>query len=261
MSGPLWDTHCHLQDGRFGAGIGPVLERSRAAGVLRWVCCGTSEQDWAPVLALAALEPGVVPALGLHPWYVAEAETGWELRLEALLRASGAAVGECGLDFVLPEADREAQERALRHQWRLALALDRPLTLHCRKAFHRLAALALEEGMPRRGAVVHAWSGSPAQLEELQAVGFSFGFGASLGHPENRRGPDCVRAARPDRLHLETDSPDLAPRYLPDWPTERLNEPSTLPLVLEAMARHRGVSPEVLAPVLAANAARVFSSP
>lgn len=261
MNTPLWDTHCHLQDHRFGEDIHAVLERAQTAGVQRWVCCGTSEQDWSRVLSLTVLEPGIVPALGLHPWFAGEADAGWEQRLEALLGTSHAAVGECGLDFVLPGADREDQERVLRIQWRLALALDRPLTLHCRKAFHRLAAIAREEGMPRRGAVVHAWSGSPAQLVELQALGFSFGFGASLGHPENRRGPDCVRAARPDRLHLETDSPDLAPRYLPDWPAERLNEPSTLPLVLEAMARHRGMSPEALAPVLADNAARVFSSP
>lgn len=261
MSPALWDTHCHLQDPRYGSGLSTVLSRSRAAGVQRWVCVGTAEGDWEAVLELAACEPGVIPALGLHPWFAGEAAPGWERRLEPLLRDSGATVGECGLDFVLPGADTAAQERVLRLQWRLALSLDRPLTLHCRKGFHRLAALAREEGTPRRGAVVHAWSGSPEQLLELQDLGFHFGFGCSLAHPDNRRGPACARAARLDRLHLETDSPDLAPRFLPDWPAEGLNEPAHLPLALEAMARFRELPAPILAAQLAANAERVFGDP
>ncbi len=254
----LWDTHCHLQDVRYGTGLPEVIQRAKQAGVRHWVCCGTREVDWVVVLGLTALHPGVIPMLGLHPWFVAEASTNWAQHLEAGLRTHRAGLGECGLDFVLPNADQNAQERAFRVQWRLALSLARPITLHCRKAFHRLAAVAREEGPNPHGAVVHAWSGSPEQLLELQELGFHFGFGCSLAHPDNRRGPACVKEAHLDRLHLETDSPDLAPRFLPGWPQDALNEPAQLPLVLEAMARHRNEPIQELTTRLNANATDVF---
>jgi len=210
------------------------------------------------VLELAAQEPCVVPAIGLHPWFIPEASPGWEDRLEQQLRAHAAAVGECGLDFALPEADHERQVAALLPQWRLAVALDRPLTLHCRKAFDVLADVARTEGLPRPGAVVHAWSGSPEQLRTLQDLGFHMGFGCSLAHPDNRRGPACVRASRLDRLHLETDSPDLPPRFLPDWPADRPNEPAQLRLPLATLARLLQLEAGPLATRLQANATAVF---
>ena len=87
------------------------------------VVCGTSESDWAAVLAHGASDGRVLPMLGLHPWFVAAAKADWAFRLEALLRVHPAGVGECGLDYSQKEADRPAQELAFRVQLRLAHTL------------------------------------------------------------------------------------------------------------------------------------------
>jgi TatD DNase family protein len=253
----LTDTHCHLQDPRLAADLPAVLDRARAAGVATFVCCATSEADWEAVLALAAGQAGILPFLGLHPWHVEAARAGWEDRLGAALEASGAGVGECGLDFALEAFDRTAQEAAFRSQLRLARDLDRPLSVHCRRAWERLEALTREEGLPPSGGVIHAFSGSAETARVLQALGFHLGFGCSLTNPEARRAREAVLGVALDRLLLETDSPDLGPRHLPGW-ADRPNEPANLVRVLEAAAALRGEAPEGLAAQVQANAIQVF---
>lgn len=262
MTAPAFDTHCHLQDPRFGEGLGAVLDRAAAAGVQRYLCCGTRESDWGAVAALAQRESGVVPAFGLHPWFVAEALPGWEERLEALLVAHpGAALGECGLDFALESFEPERQVAALRAQLRLAKRLNRPLSLHCRKAWEALATLIRQEGLPAAGGAVHAFSGSAEVAREFQALGLHLGFGCSIGNPANRRAPKALRAVAPERLLLETDSPDIPPRNLPEWQEGALNEPANLRWVLAWAAEIRGEAAADLAVLVNRNAQGLFGGP
>ena len=142
------------------------------------VVCGTCESDWEAVLAHAASDERVIPMLGLHPWFVAEASPEWAPRLESLLRSHPAGVGECGLDFAGKGADRSAQEAAFRLQLRLAHGLHRPIALHGVRAWGRLVALLREEGVPP-AAMVHAFSGSP------ETKGFAL-FGLTLPVPAAR---------------------------------------------------------------------------
>lgn len=257
----LTDSHCHLQDARLAGDLEGVLARAREAGVRRFVACGTAEADWDAVLALAARHADVVPLLGLHPWYVGQATPGWVDRLEAQLQAHPeAGIGEAGLDFALEELreeDRQRQEDALRAQLRLAKALDRPLSLHCRRAWEPLATLAREEGLPARGAVVHAFSGSAETARELQALGFHLSFGCGLARPGAAKAARALRAVSLDRLLLETDAPDLPPRHLPGWEA-RPNEPAALRVALAAAAQLLGLGEEDLAARIEANAARIF---
>lgn len=256
----LTDTHCHLQDPRLAGDLDAVLGRARAAGVARFVCCGTREADWKAVLALQETHAGVIPMLGLHPWFAGEATPGWIDRLEAQLAATGAGVGECGLDFALESFDREAQVAALRAQLRLARTLDRPLTLHVRRAWEALIQVGREEGLPTAGAAIHAYSGSAETARELQDLGFHLGFGCGLARPDAHRARKAIRAVAPDRLLLETDSPDLAPRHLPGYAEGRPNEPANLRIALQAAAEARQEAPESLAAAAEASALALFGN-
>ncbi|HNX94498.1 MAG TPA: TatD family hydrolase [Holophaga sp.] len=248
----LFDSHCHLQDERLRDALPSVLVRARAVGVEGFVCCATREDDWEAVQTLAEVQPEVVPLLGLHPWYLAAgARSGWLQRLEGALRAQRdrgpCGVGECGLDFALEDCHREAQEAAFRDQLALACRLDLPISIHCRKAFDALAHIAADLGLPRRGAVIHAFSGSAESVRALQALGFHFGFGCSLANPGNKRAAKALKAIASDRLLLETDSPDMAPRSVPGFETATLNEPANIVLALRAAAQLRGEDVDVLA--------------
>jgi len=194
------DSHCHLQDPRFAGRVPEVLARARAAGVGHLVCCGTREADWDRVLELARDHACVLPMLGLHPWYVQEAAPGWLGRLEARLQAERAGLGECGLDFADGRPGRALQEAAFLAQLRLAIDLDRPLAIHCVRAWGRLLALLGSTGIPAAGAMVHAYSGSGEVAAELQKLGLHLSFGA-------RRNPRALAAAAADRILFETDAP------------------------------------------------------
>lgn len=258
MTFALFDSHCHLHDPRYEGTRDGMLGRARQAGVVGALTCGTSPTDWQATLDLCRRASGIHPALGLHPWYVDSAPVDWLPRLRAHLSGSAAAVGECGLDFAVETPNREVQLEALRQQWRLAIDLDRPLTLHCRKAFPALMELARAEGMPPSGAAIHAYSGSAEQAVELQDLGFHLSFGCSLANPANHRSPKALKAVRPDRLLLETDSPDLPPRHLPGWVEGQLNEPAHLPCVLRAAAAQLGLDEAALAEQTTRNAQRLF---
>jgi len=226
-----------------------VLGRARAAGVTGFVCCATREADWDRVLELAGREPGVVPMLGLHPWFVAEAAEGWLARLGNLLGSARAGLGEVGLDGAAGRPGMALQEACCRAQLHLAVERDLPVSIHCVRAWARLIALLRETGVPRAGAVVHAFAGSAEVARELAGLGLHLAFNGAVGRPGARRGPAALARLAPERLLLETDAP-FGPG--PDC------QPADLVQVTEAAARIRGVPPATLARAVQDNALRLF---
>lgn len=230
-----FDTHCHLQDPLLLPVLPRVLERARAAGVTDLVCCATREEDWSQVLTLARDHPGVHPMVGLHPWCVHTAAPGWLERLEGLLKAHPAGLGECGLDFRPDQPERPLQEQAFAAQVRLAIALDRPLSIHCVRAWDGLVAILEATGIPRAGAVVHAYSGSRELVPALVRLGLHLSFAASAANPAAKRAHAALAAVPSERLLFETDAPALAP---PGW--EGPNEPAAIVRIAQAAAQVRG---------------------
>jgi TatD DNase family protein len=255
-----FDTHSHLQDERFGTALDAVIDRGLAAGVTHMVTCGTEESDWGAVLALAKRRPAVIPLLGLHPWFIEKASPQWFTTLERQVEAHAIGIGECGLDFALESCDRETQESVFAVQLRLAREANRPVSIHCRRAWERLEALVREIGVPVVGAVIHSFSGSAEMALRLQRLGLFISFSCSLANPANKRVAKAVVAVSLDHLLFETDAPDIPPRHLPDFREGALNEPANITLVVQAAARLRGQEEKVLAACAHGNARRVFGN-
>src|SRR5207248_2351006 len=100
MPAELIDTHAHLTDGRFRGDFGAVLERMRAAGVVRAVAVATTAADSADCLRLAQAHPDRLAATaGIHPNEAAAAAAGDWAEVVALAgRPEVVALGETGLD-------------------------------------------------------------------------------------------------------------------------------------------------------------------
>ncbi len=204
------------------------------------VVCGTCEADWEAVLAHASSDERVIPMLGLHPWFVAEASPAWASRLASLLRSHPAGVGECGLDFARKDTNRATQEAAFRAQLRLAHDLHRPLAMHVVRAWGRIIALLREEGVPPAGAMVHAYAGSPETAGTLQSMGVFLSFSGDLLKPDRWKLRESLRAVAAGHLLLETDG-------------------TANPIkVLEGAARIRDVTVESLAAQTWENGQRCF---
>lgn len=253
----LADTHCHLQDDKLATSIQAVLDRAAAVNVHMFVCCGSAESDWAAVSALAS-KPGVIPAYGIHPWYIHERSAAWRESLVAALRAHpGAPVGEIGLDHAIAERNDSDQLAVFSEQLRIAAELGRPACIHCRKAWGALLP-ALKETTPPAGFVIHSYSGSVDMIAPLSKLGAFFSFSGTVTWHRNRRAHEAAVAVPADRLLIETDAPDLPPAPEDGAAQVAVNEPANLPRVLRAIAKLRGATEETIAALTWNNAVRLF---
>lgn len=229
------DTHIHLQDYKQSA-LEEVMAQAEKAGVGKMVCVCASEDDWAKAENLAALfSKTVVPAFGLHPWYVSEARTGWKKRLEQLLQKHPAAlVGEAGLDRIKnPQA--EPQASFFEQQVELAKVYKRPLIIHAVKAQDWLENHW--QKLPEKF-VFHSYTGHKEMLGKILNVGGYVGFNFSILKSANRQ--EALRYVPQDRILLETDGPFQ--------PLNRGEEslPQQLPVLAQEIAKIRGEKAEDL---------------
>lgn len=123
-------------------------------------------------------------SVGLHPWKVAET---WpdEVALirAAVKRADVWAIGECGLDKA-HGASLPLQMEAFRAHIALAEEVQKPLLVHCVRAFDELLMLRREleasckkEGGEPQPWVIHGFRGKPEQAKQLMAKGLLLSFG------------------------------------------------------------------------------------
>lgn len=249
----LVDSHCHLDVAEFSDDLPQVLLRGREAGIAAFVVPAIAYAGWPGLAALAAAEPAIKPAYGLHPMFLAEhAQAHLEALPSWLERPECVAVGECGLDFFVPGLDVAHQERVFVEHIRQAKAFGKPLIIHARKATERVIQLLRQHG-PATG-VVHSYSGSLEQARQLADMGFLLGIGGPLTYPRSRRLQAIVRELPLAHLLLETDAPDQ-----PMCGEQgRRNEPAKLLNVLRALAALRGQPPADIAEATTANAERLF---
>ena len=251
----LCDAHTHLQDLRLSDVIGQVIERSLAAGVTHMVCCGVQESDWQRVASLAGRYPGVFPAFGLHPWFISSRSPHWLDYLESFLQSGAVAVGEIGLDRYIAPRDDEDQRLVFNAQLRLARKYEKPVNLHCRKAFGLLADLLKENGGLPHGGVIHSYSGSAEMVKVFEKSGAHISFSGALTRPHNKKARQAACAVSLERLLIETDTPDLLPTGAP----EGLNEPAHVNRVLKTLSCLRNEPIDVLAHATFSNAVRLFN--
>jgi TatD DNase family protein len=256
------DTHCHLASPRFDADRAEVLRRAREVGVTDLVVPAVGPGDFAAVRALAASDPGLHAAFGIHPQLLPEVAPAEDDRLlaalEAALAAGGAvALGECGLDGPAGEAGApmERQVRVLRAQLALARRHGLPVLLHCLRAHGPLLALLAEEPLPA-GGILHSWSGSADQVLPFARLGLGFSFAGPITHAKARRGPAAARAVPSELLLVETDAPDQPPR-----PHHGRCEPAHLREVVGGLAAALGRPVEEVEALTAANARRILGLP
>jgi TatD DNase family protein len=254
------DAHNHLQDPRLGD-PGPVIAEMKSAGVVRCVVNATREDDWQAVEDLANCDPDFIsPAFGIHPWQAHTAKGGWQERLKSLLeKHPQASIGECGLDQWISHPPIEVQRPVFIDQLRLAREMDRPLNVHCLKAWAVLFD-AFKEVPPPARFLMHSFGGSIETARRLIPLGACFSFSGHFLHPRKHAVLDVFRQLPPDRILLETDAPDMLPpcESITHPLPENRNHPANLSAIGQALAAALGMAPEDLAELTRANTRRCF---
>lgn len=256
-----YDAHCHLDFPVFDADRNQVLQRAKLAGVNKIILAGISAATWPRLLNLvenASLSsPQLYACLGLHPLFIAEHQPADLIQLKSLLLENPniIALGEIGIDLHSPELQAQAAKQWQFFDAQLALAkeLNLPVVIHVRKAMDKVLQRLRHYQLPQ-GGLLHAFSGSQQQAEQLVALGFKLGLGGALTYPRANKLRQIVQNLPLTAFLLETDSPDMP---LQGFQGQR-NEPARVIRVAETLAELRQSSVAAVLPVLHANLLRAF---
>jgi TatD DNase family protein len=250
----LIDTHAHLDELK---NLDLALDEAKKAGVIAIVAVGSNQQSNIETLEISQKHRDLVhPALGLHPWQLANlgpSEIDDNLRFVEQNIASAVAVGEIGLDYdkrVRKVAPKELQQEVLGRLLNIARRHARPAIIHSRYAWRDALSLVQNAGIDR--AVFHWFTGFSSVLKDIIDGGyFVSATPATEYHEEHRR---AVKEAPLQKLLLETDCPVTYGRE-----ARYESRPVDVLRGLKAVSQLKGVEEAAIAEQTTGNAVEFFS--
>lgn len=250
--------------GHFSKDRAQVLARARDSGVSAIITVGIDLSSSQRAVKLAEKFSQVFATVGFHPHNVAGVNKPDITKLAQIAEHPRVvAVGEVGLDFYRDYSPHEAQLRVLKWQLELALELDLPVIVHCRRADKDILPLLRDwvsgdRRPPKQPpGVIHCFSGDVDTAREYLDMGFFISFGAYIGYPTSSNLYRVIRSIPQDRLLVETDCP-----YLPSQKRRgQRNEPAYILSTVEFLAEIRGESVEQVARETTESAHYLFRLP
>lgn len=269
------DVHCHLNLHKFDSDYDAVIKDAFEKEVDKIVNTGTSIPSSRKAVELAQKYDGLYAIVGIHPHHAdktdiefeGELHENWLLELESLAKQPEViGIGEIGLDYFSYKSngivEKRLQEDAFRSQIELSIKLGLPLQIHNRLAWDDTLNILLDykKGFQNPPGMFHCYSGSIEFTKKVLAAEFYLGFDGNVtyeGLPlkEDTALIDLVRYAPIDRILTETDSPFLTPEPF----RGSRNTPSNIPVILEFIAKEKGISYNKLKLQIDSNLKAVFS--
>ena len=268
----LIDTHAHINFNAYKKDADKVIQRALKNNI--WIInVGSQFETSKKAVEIAQKYNNVYAAIGIHPVhlgpskYIDEEETGFRTKAEKFnrekykklgLNKKVVAVGEIGLDYYHIKEENNAEEikslqkKAFQEQINLAIDLDKPIIIHCRKAYDDLLK-ELQFLSPKPKGVIHCFMGRWSQAEKFLEIGFYLGFDGLITYARDY--DKVIRNVPLERILVETDSPYLTP--VPHR-GER-NEPLYVKYVAEKIAEIKNVSFNKIAEQTTKNAKNLFN--
>lgn len=251
-----FDSHAHLDDGRFDADRAEIFADlpRHGVGLLMNVGCDLPSSERS--VALAHAYDFVYAAVGSHPDDAASVDGRLLDRYRALAADPRVrAIGEIGLDYHYEDVPRARQIIAFEQQLELAEALRLPVIVHEREAHGD--AMDIVRRHPDACGVFHCFSGSAEMALWLAERGWYLGFTGVVTFKNARRAVEAVAALPLDRILIETDCPYMAP----EPHRGHRNDSRLVPLVADRIAAIRGLDPHTVETATTENAKRLFRIP
>jgi TatD DNase family protein len=252
----LADTHCHLDFPDFRDDLDEVIDRARAAGVVRMVVPGTDIKSSQKAIDITGKYHEVFASVGIHP-HEADKVTDFDVsRLRDLATGNDkvVAVGEIGLDHYKGYSDRGNQMRLFRGCVKLAKELDLPVILHNREAGKDLLGVLKEDDFNTLRGVIHCFSGDQAFLREVLAMDYYVSFAGNITYDKAQDLRDLAKNVPLEKLLLETDAPYITPAPK----RGKRNEPANVLYLLDVYSEIYGMSKDDIAEATTGNANRLF---
>lgn len=273
MESRYFDAHTHAHFPAYGDESRAVVKRAQDIGV-DMILVGTEKgtSQGAIDLAVAAGE-GVWAAVGLHPTHttppefvdpqeladVGHAYEAEVFEIETYRRMAQhpkvVAIGECGLDYYrLDPVTARVQQDVLIQHLHVSHEVQKPLTIHCRNAFHDLIPLLKnhKELLINEPGTIHFFTGTQDDAKALMNLGFSLQFGGVITFAKVYE--ELVRYVPLERIITETDAPYVAPVPY----RGKRNEPAYVVEVVKKIAALKVLDETEVRTTIRENVKRVF---
>ncbi|MGG5209520.1 TatD family hydrolase [Chryseobacterium sp. MIQD13] len=152
---------------------------------------------------------GTVPpdssySIGIHPKDISvdslEEQFSW---LESNITENCMAIGECGLDSLVP-VSQSIQEEVFRRQIIISNEVKKPLIIHCVRKFYEVISFKKEA---EQAVIIHGFNKKQRIAEDLLKNNFYLSFGKAVLYHLSLQ--DIVRNTPLNRMFLETDNEEF----------------------------------------------------
>lgn len=144
--------------------------------------------------------------MGLHPWFVSEIDwvrdEQWDWLSRVAREDKVLFLGECGLDK-LQGPDMVYQQFVFEHCLTLAEQLQKPVVIHCVRAYEELFA-SVQKIKPTVPLIIHGFARKATILKPLVDQGFYISYGAAILQP-NSSAVQSLAQTPLEKLFLESD--------------------------------------------------------
>ncbi len=246
----IFETHAHLDLKDFDKDRARVIEQSRKNGLEYLINIGYNQETSENAIKLASEYDFIFASVGYHPHDATEFDSKLIRRLAQ--ESKVVAIGEIGLDYYRNLSPKKIQKQVFAQQIEIAKDLNLPIIVHDRDA-HQDCYDILKEHNAKQ-VVFHCFSGDVVFAEQVLQEGWKISITGTITFKNNHSLRDVVRMLPEDSFFIETDSPYLAP--VPH--RGKRNAPYYLPLVIEAIAKERMESPNMVAETTFNNAVKFF---
>ncbi len=249
------DTHAHLNNPAIYDKLAKTLEESFNENVKLFIVPGYDLATSKLALDLAHQYPFVFAAIGFHPTEIknyGDAEYNW--LEEHSTDPKVVAIGECGYDFHWDTTTEDEQTSAFVKQIEIAKKCNKPLVIHCRDAIQKTYGTLKAYGASAVGGVMHAYCGSLEMTPLFIKENFLIGIGGTVTFTNAKEPKRIVENIDLKYIISETDSPYLTPHPY----RGKENSPKYIPLVIEEIARLKGISSNEVMEIVMQNAKNLF---
>lgn len=151
-------------------------------------------------------------SFGVHPWKIDKDVNDILQEMDTISRNRRClAIGECGLDKLI-DVDFDLQQKIFCEQIQIANEVQKPLIIHCVKAFNELIACLKKMGN-KVPVIIHGFNNNKNIADDLLKNGYLLSFGKAL-LDEGSNASEVIKHVGRKNFFLETDDGKVSIRNI-----------------------------------------------
>lgn len=186
-----FDSHCHIP---------AVIPKNIGMFV-----CATKQAEWNKIIQIAHNNASIFPAIGIHPWFISNIDKDFYQKFEQIIQQQPELmVGEIGLDKNYPQFD--LQQELFLFQFNIARIYNRPVIIHCIKAWDILLNIFKQNHLPPK-ILLHSCNASTEIITHLSKnSNIFFSYSIKILKYNSNNDVSRINATPNEQLLIETDS-------------------------------------------------------